>query len=433
MVMYCSTYCGSFQILFVFSYLQAAVRCQALLPSWQQPFLDPLVPPYGGASLLSNNTQWTRLFYGSLDPGAGAYAMSPMLSFLNNRFLATWKLSVSDEDEPGQRVMWAHSNDGTTWTTTSDGSNVLFPSMNSTENPRVALFAEPSLLLNGRVYTASSPKQFCLYPDQYQSILLLRRVFDDEIGHFGPLFWASPSIPDGFVEASIRENVTSLIDQDAQTQGDIALLTPKTISPPCPTDGSTSKCEFCSGGCQNWTIALNVSSLENERSHYKVPGGSSTEVLLYRSHNRFLYASVRDSIDNPWPIPTMTNITDDVANFNAGNFPNSNGLDGRAYLVSNALITLIRDPIFLSTSTDGYAFTTTAAIGTCENKIFTSPTQPWGCQYRINGGAKEGGLQYPQAAIVTSPSSSAGFYVIVSLNKEDIWISRTPLDDLPRS
>jgi hypothetical protein len=129
----------------------------------------------------------------------------------------------------------------------------------------------------------------------------------------------------------------------------------------------------------------------------------------------------------------MTNITDDVANFNAGNFPNSNGLDGRAYLVSNALITLIRDPIFLSTSTDGYAFTTTAAIGTCENKIFTSPTQPWGCQYRINGGAKEGGLQYPQAAIVTSPSSSAGFYVIVSLNKEDIWISRTPLDDLPHS
>ena len=87
------------------------------LPSWQQPFLNPLKPPYGGAALLSNRTRWTRLFYGSLAPGAGAYAMSPMLSFLTGRFLATWKLSVSDEDEPGQRVMWAQSDDGTTWTT----------------------------------------------------------------------------------------------------------------------------------------------------------------------------------------------------------------------------------------------------------------------------------------------------------------------------
>jgi hypothetical protein len=55
-----------------------------------------------------------------------------------------------------------------------------------------------------------------------------------------------------------------------------------------------------------------------------------------------------------------------------------------------------------------------------------------GCLYRVNGGAKEGGLQYPQALIVTSPLSSAGFYVIVSLNKEDIWISKTPLEDLPK-
>lgn len=88
--------------------------------------------------------------------------MSPMLSYFNGRFLATWKLSVSSEDEPGQRVMWAQSGDGATWETADGSSNELFPSMNSTENPRVALFAEPTLLLNGRVYAAASPRQFCL-------------------------------------------------------------------------------------------------------------------------------------------------------------------------------------------------------------------------------------------------------------------------------
>jgi len=127
----------------------ASSSSSSSFPSWQQPFLNPLISPYGGATLLSNRTEWTRLFFGTLNPGTGAYAMSPMLSYLNNRFLATWKLSVSDEDEPGQRVMWAQSIDGTSWTTSSDGSNVLFPSMNSSENPKVALFAEPSLLLNG--------------------------------------------------------------------------------------------------------------------------------------------------------------------------------------------------------------------------------------------------------------------------------------------
>ena len=67
----------------------ASAASASRLPSWQQPFLNPLKPPYGGAALLSNRTRWTRLFYGSLAPGAGAYAMSPMLSFLNGRFLAT--------------------------------------------------------------------------------------------------------------------------------------------------------------------------------------------------------------------------------------------------------------------------------------------------------------------------------------------------------
>ena len=403
------------------------------LPSWQQPFLNPLKPPYGGAALLSNRTRWTRLFYGSLAPGAGAYAMSPMLSFLNGRFLATWKLSVSDEDEPGQRVMWAQSDDGTTWTTASDGSNELFPSMNASENPRVALFAEPSLLIGGRVYAAASPKQFCLYPDQYQPVLLLRRVFDDRIGHFGPLFWASDTLPPGFAEASARENVTTAAQQDAQTRADVATLTPTATAPPCALDGSTSKCEFCRGGCQDWAVALNVSSLENERSHWRVPGAEA-EVLLYRSHNHVLYASVREAVGAEWPVPVPTNITDDTANFNAGNFPNAAGLDGRPFLVSNALLTLLRDPIFLSTAPNGYDFTTTAAIGSCEDSaVFAGPGQPWGCQYRVPGGAKEGGLQYPQAAVVTAPASAAGFFVIVSLNKEDIWIARTPLGDLPRS
>lgn len=357
-----------------------------------------------------------------------------MISFLNGRFLATWKLSHVNEDEPGQRVMWAQSEDGLAWDTASDGSNEIFPSMNASENPKVALFAEPSLYINGRVYAAASPKQFCLYPAPYQNVLLLRRVFDDAVGHFGPIFWAADTIPKGFQEASERENVTALSAQDAQTRSDIATLTPFSTTPPCAGPDSldsSAKCEFCAGGCQNWSIPLNISGIENERTHWRAADGA--DVLLYRSHERRLYASVRPSgAAAGWPVPLPTNISDDVANINAGNFPSSHGLDGRPFLVSNAMITIIRDPLYLSTAPDGFRLTTVAAIGTCADAaVFASPAQPWGCLYRHAGGSKEGGLQYPQTVIVTEPTSAAGFYVIVSQNKEDIWVAKTPLDALP--
>ncbi len=177
-----------------------------------------------------------------------------------------------------------------------------------------------------RAHTYTTPNS------QYQDVLLLRRVYDDAVGHFGPMFWAAPAIPPGFAEASARHNVTALPQQDAQTRGDISTLTPAATDPPCATV-STSKCEFCRGGCQDWAVPLNVTSLENERSHWRVPG-SDADVLLYRSHNRVLYASVRTSVGGAWPTPVPTNITDDVANFNAGNFPSTAGLDGRPFLVS---------------------------------------------------------------------------------------------------
>lgn len=386
------------------------------------PFLDPLIQPYGGAALLSNRTAWTRLYFAT--PDIGTYAMSPMLSYLNGRFLASWKLSPSGEDEPGQRVMHAQSTDGVSWTPGGE----LFPRMNSTESPRVALFAAPTLWLRGRVYAAATPTQICLYPDQYQDVLLLRRVHDD--GTLGPIFWAADAVPPGFAVASAAANVTTASQQDAETRADVATLTPAPAGVPCPPPAAANgtKCEACRGGCQPWAAVANVSSLENERSHFTV--GAGVDVLLYRSRSNALYASVRAWADGnaSWSAAARTNITDDVANFNAGNLP-----DGRAYLVSNAMLNVFRDPLFLSvTDAGGLAFVTTAVIGSCEQAVFANPpAQPWGCVFRHNGGAKEGGLQYPQAAVVTAPAAVAGLYVILSQNKEDIWVGRTPFADLP--
>jgi hypothetical protein len=137
---------------------------------------------------------------------------------------------------------------------------------------------------------------------------------------------------------------------------------------------------------------------------------------------------VRQAPGENFTVPLATNITDTVSNHNVIILPS-----GRIGLISNALIDFERDPLFLSTSGDGWAFDTTGIIGTCENStVFASPPeQPWGCLYRNAGGAKEGGLQYPQGVAVLAPAEAAGLWVIVSLNKEDIWVAHVPLDALP--
>ena len=117
--------------------------------------------------------------------------------------------------------------------------------------------------------------------------------------------------------ASLANNVTTVTRQDATTQADIATLTPNSMALPCDASKGTSKCEACRNGCQDWRVPLNVSSLENERTHYRVPN-SDADVLLYRSHKMVLFASVRDTVTGTWPVPVPTNITDTTANFNAG-------------------------------------------------------------------------------------------------------------------
>lgn len=272
-----------------------------------------------------------------------------------------------------------------------------------------------------RRWKRRSHRNFVGVQDQWPTVLLLRRVYNDTIGHFGPIFWASTSIPAGFEEASAANNVTTVLQQDAQTQADVATLTPNATALPCQAPLFSTKCEACVGGCQSMALALNTSSLENEVTHYRVPG-TQTDILLYRSHDEILFASVRPDLDSNWSLPQPTNITNDVANLNAGTLPS-----GKVYLVANSMINVFRDPLYLSTSQDGWAWDATHVIGSCEQSVFTGPSQPWGCLYRYPGGAKEGGLQYPQAiALTTSPM----MYVVVSVNKEDIWVASFPTTTL---
>ena len=357
----------------------------------------------------------------------GAYNHGAMMDFHHGFFFLAWKNGPHDEDSPSQRVLYATSPDGETWSKT-DGRNVLFPSLTTNVSGQYvgAMFAGPTAILNGRRYATATPlPPFGLFPYPFASTptseedsntLLLREVKPD--GALGPIFWASSKVPTGFEEASRRYNISTSTALGATVRADLALLADRRRLP-CDVTQGTLKCEGCIGGCGNTT--------HWERTHYRVPH-SAVEVILTRRDNNSLGFSYRSSASagqTGWSeaADTQPLIPDVNSNLNAGELP-----DGRVFLVSNPCPkswrgnhAAYRDPLVVSTSVDGFAFTRAKAVMSCEELQHCTP--------RILTGHPSG-PSYPQAVTVTLPQKLAGLYVVATNNKEDVVVVRVPFESL---
>jgi hypothetical protein len=408
------------QALVIFAALLARAA-GAKLPRWTAARGDP-AKPLGGWPRVSGAS--AALVYRATSD-IGSYNHAAMLTYGGEAgdapfFTLSWKNSPKDEDEPGQRILYSQSANGSVWTPT-DGTNVLFPNISSARDP-AALFAGPFAWVSGRLYASASPTQFCLWPDAYAPVLLLRRVYTNASGALGPAFWASPQPPPRFAPAARLAGVRNLTEVDAQAQADAAALLAGAL--PCDVpggDATATKCEGCGGGgCQDWKAAA---ALGNERTHYTVPGAAgghaaTDDVLLYRSKDDVLYASLRDAPGAAaWGKPEKTDMPNDNSNINAGALP-----DGRVYLVSNAMPFKIRDPLVVATSRDGVEWDTARVAMTCTDLPDGSKCAP-----RYAGKAKNPGPSYPQAVAV--PALGA-VYVCATNNKEDVVVARLPLASL---
>ena len=110
------------------------------------------------------------------------------------------------------------------------------------------------------------------------------------------------------------------------------------------------------------------------------------------------------------------------SNINAGSLP-----DGRVYLLHNPVAgPFERDPLVLSLSSDGYSFDKAYVALSCRLRPVTRPGgQANGCKRRNPGGDGSPGPQYPQGLV-----HGGSLYVIMSVNKEDIWVEQIPLSSL---
>ena len=371
-----------------------------------------------------------RIYHATTD--LGLYNHAAMIDFFDGSFLVAWKNSPEHEDQPGQRILYAQSYDGLDWTPTN-GSNVLFPNMTSAANP-AAMFAGPMVVLNGHRYATASPHQFCLFPYPYLGegyVLLLRRVSGDVPAKLGPVFWANPTVPAGFEEATRRNGIVTSSAMDEETRRDLAQLDNWNQLPCGNANGSsTLKCEACRNGCDGFLRLPyasdtpsplpqekqqhRVGSLggSSEETHYTVPN-SPADVILHRTGDVLAF-TYRANASHEWSLPLLSEIPDADSNLNAGRLPN-----GRVFLASNPCPGR-RYPLAISSSADGWAWDSAVGVLSCE-QLGNTP-------FCANGSTPS--LAYPQAVAVTSPPDRAGLYVVVSVDKRDMYSVRVPFDVL---
>jgi hypothetical protein len=153
-----------------------------------------------------------------------------------------------------------------------------------------------------------------------------------------------------------------------------------------------------------------------EHAFYRRPDGRWGQLARDLNYSHRLYHSVSADGQN-YSTPVQTNIPDSPSKTTAGTLP-----DGTVYIIGNFVHNPGQDatrkhykryPLVIALSPDGKVFDRAYAIR-------SAPTEP-----RFEVGGSSDGYQYPDAVLVEND-----LWVIYSINKQDIAISRVPWKDL---
>ena len=342
-------------------------------------------------------------------PDSGVYCHHPQIIHHRGTFFATWSNHRDGEDGPGQRVLYSTSRDGRSWRPWAE----CFASLGAMRKPEQAgrvLTANGLVAVAGAVYAIAEVHDKFDGPDaeatrraaetrtgrrtrrgRFGWGRLARALRPD--GSLGPVFWLVADPPEPIEGAPQFPHAHDPRFADAARQINALLADPLHM------------CAWDFRFHTNWTTAADGHQL-CEPTCYRRPDGGVVKLSRDRGRSRRVYAAVsRDG--NTFAPAVRTDIPDAPSKAVAGTLP-----DGRIYLIGNQAVG--RDPLVLSLSRDGKVFDWAAAIRHGAPKV------------RHPGRAKGPGYQYPSALVVGD-----ALWVIYSIGKEDVAVSRVPLSALP--
>ena len=373
---------------------------------WAIPQPDKSKPADGYAVL--EGVEHVDLFHAT--PEHGHYCHHPHITHHKGGFYATWSNHATGEDGPGQRVYYSISSDGKTWRP----FGACFASIGAMrpcgETGRV-LTANGLVVVDDTVYAIAEVDDKFGGPDGKRQLAEAEKQTGREIrrnrfgwgrlvramrpdASLGPIFWlvrdppqpidAAPQFPDcrdpRYAATAKRINAI-LADPVTMCAWDFRFHT-------------------------NWTYAADGHML-CEPTAYRRPDGVVVKLGRDLQGSRRLYAALSRDGGKTFAPAVPTAIPDSPSKSFTGLLP-----DGRIYLIGNQAIG--RDPLVIGLSRDGATFDWAAAIRAGAPKV------------RHPGRAKGAGFQYPSAVVARD-----ALWVIYSIGKEDVAVSRVPLSALP--
>ena len=337
-------------------------------------------------------------------PENGTYSHHGYITHHNGVLFATWSNHLRDEDGQGQRVLTSRSSDrGETWTPFAE----LFPPHDHIKPASGEGYQKsPALLANGFAIVDD-----VLYAIAEVHVVAGRRGLGrlaraiNAHGEFGPIFWLVDDPPDPLPGFPAYPSASDLKFSDLAKQINDYLAQPQhwpswefvnQLTRSKAADGS----QLCEP-TQAWS--LNDAALV--RFWRDLGNKELNRKPSFQQYVQFSYDS-----GEHWTPAVRTNFPDACSRSAAGNLP-----DGTAYVINNPGPGGKRDPLIISLARDGLTFDRQAVIAHSSEAL------------RYEGLYKMDGFQYPHATAMGNY-----LFVIYSIGKEDMAVTRIPLESLSK-
>jgi hypothetical protein len=323
------------------------------------------------------------------------YNNGVVLFSFRGKMYAQWQSSSADEDAGDTQVFYSISNDGVNW-----------------ENPTVM-----TEKCDDRIKTSggwwSDGNILVAFINVWKiNVEGSREGYTECITSADGRHWSAPKP----VTDINGDPVKGVIEQDIHSLPGGRLLTAFHIQPglhvtPYYTDDATGITGWKPGKMENLPSKDKMMSREIEPSWFCRSDSAVVMVFRDQSGSFKKLASVSYDEGLTWSMPAIVDTPDSRSKQSAGNLP-----DGTAFMINNPSGNKDRFPLVITLSRDGFIFDRAFLIR-CGGKNL----QPM----KYNGKYKRPGYHYPKSVVC-----DGYLYVGYSTNKEDIELTRIPVDSL---
>jgi hypothetical protein len=327
--------------------------------------------------------------------GDNKYNHGVVLFPFQGMLYAQWQSSSVDEDGEDTQVFYSRSTNGKDW----DKPTAL------TEKWDHGMKTSGGWWSNGGSLVA----YICVWPKSSKGV---KEGYTEFTTSTNGINWTPPKP----VVNADGQPVCGVIEQDVHSLPNGRLITAFHMQPglkatPFYTDDPLGISGWKAGAMKNMPTTTNGISREIEPSWFLRKDGAT--IMIFRDQGGTFRKLAAISKDNgaTWTTPTIIDTPDSRAKQSAGNLPNN-----IAFMVNNPSGNKNRFPLVVTLSKNGFLFDKAYLLRSGGKDL-----QP----LRYSGKYKRAGYSYPKSVVW-----GGYLYVSYATNKEDVELTRIPIDSL---